>query len=123
MGVIDHYCVNRLNSQKRTIGSAMPKFLTELTAQDWIKLGGIAVAGTLLYADVHSSIQKQQEADARQEEKIVKIEKTIAEALTRQGIANEKITDALREINGSLKAIEANSGQLDKRVERIERKL
>lgn len=101
----------------------MPKFLNELTAQDWIKLGGIAVAGTLLYADVHSSIQKQQEADARQEEKIVKIEKTIAEALTRQGIANEKITDALREINGSLKAIEANSGQLDKRVERIERKL
>jgi len=101
----------------------MPKFLSDLTPQDWFKLAGLAVMGTLLYADVHSSIEQQVEHNKRQDEKISKVEKTIAEALTKQANTNEKIADTLSEMNGSLKAIEANSGQMDKRIERIERKL
>ena len=55
----------------------MPKFLSDLTPQDWFKLAGLAVAGTLLYADVHSSIEQQIEHNARQDKKLVEIQDTL----------------------------------------------
>lgn len=101
----------------------MPNFLQELKPSDWIKLGGVVVAGTLFYADVQSSLKAHDKINAEQNAKITEVEKRIADALVRQGAVTEKMAETLSLMNGSLKAIEAHTVQMDKRIERIERKL
>lgn len=101
----------------------MPKFLSDLTPQDWFKLAGLAVAGTLLYADVHSSIEQQIEHNARQDKKLVEIQDTLKDALRNQAASNAEVSEKLGEISGKLGVIGESTRQLEKRTERIERKL
>lgn len=101
----------------------MPKFLSDLTPQDWFKLAGLAVAGTLLYADVHSSIEQQVEHNARQDKKLVEIQDTLKDALRNQAASNAEVSEKLGEISEKLGVIGESTRQLEKRTERIERKL
>lgn len=101
----------------------MPKFLSDLSPSDWVRLVAIVVAGTMMYAEVHSSLASVDKTNAEQDKKISRLEITVQEAIIRQGETNEKISDTLNRIDRTLSAIEANSGQIDKRVERIERRL
>ena len=101
----------------------MPKFLSDLTPQDWFKLAGLAVAGTLLYADVHSSIEQQREHNSRQDKKLVEIQDTLKDALRNQAASNAEVSEKLGEISEKLGVIGESTRQLEKRTERIERKL
>lgn len=101
----------------------MPKFLNDLTPQDWFKIAGLTVMGTLLYADVHSSIEKQEDIAAMQAKRIADIEHSLKAAINNQSQANKEISEQLGGMNQKLGVIGESARQLEERTKRIERKL
>lgn len=101
----------------------MPKFLSDLKPQDWFKIIGFVAMAVILYKDVHSSIDDQKVVNTAQEKKLAEIETTLKGALLNQTASNLDLSNKLGEINEKLGVIGESTRQLEKRTERIERKL